>query len=269
MPSRQVTQIAAQMYTLRDHCETPAGIAESCRKLKDIGYTAIQASASGFSTISATELKAILDDLDMQCVATHRSMEQLGDAPASVAYHEELGCKYAAIGGWGWSGDETQAQWEAFIDEFSTLAKAYEGSSVKLGYHNHSHEFAPFGLADHPDLISPEACPMTVLERELGPAAFFEIDTYWVAHGGGDPAAWLRRLSGRVPSIHLKDMTIDAKREHKMCEVGAGNLNWPEILKAAKEAGVEYYIVERDAGDLDPFESLAISLRNLKSWGLS
>ena len=90
-----------------------------------------------------------------------------------------------------------------------------------------------------------------------------------MAHGGADPAAWLRRLSGRVPSIHVKDMTINAKREHKMCEVGAGNLNWPEILKAAKEAGVEHYIVERDAGDLDPFESLAISLRNLKSWGLS
>lgn len=264
-----MTQIAAQMYTLRDHCETPEAIAASCRKLKDIGYGAIQASASGFSTIAADELKQILDDVGLACVATHRDLKQLEDVDASVNYHETIGCAYAAIGGWGWEGNETAAQWEAFADEFSALAKKYEGTSVKLGYHNHSHELAPFGLADAPDQIDPAKTPLAVLAEKLGPAAYFEIDTYWIAHGGGDPAACLRQLAGRVPSIHLKDMTITPGREQKMCEVGAGNLNWPAILDAAKEAGVKYYIVERDAGDLDPFESLAISLRNLKKWGLS
>lgn len=262
------TQLAAQMYTLRDHCQTPADIARTCAKVKEIGYDAIQASAAGFNTIEASELKKILDDLGMVCCATHRSLDQLQDAEASIAYHEELGCAYTALGGWGWSGDETQAQWEAFIDEFSALAEKYEGSSVKVGYHNHSHEFAPFGLKDAPEQISPEATPYTTLEKRLGPAAFFEVDTYWVAHGGADPAAWIRRLSGRLPAIHLKDMTVTPGREHKMCEVGAGNLNWPAILDAAKSAGVEWYIVERDDGDLDPFDSLKVSLENLRSWGL-
>ncbi|MEE9403740.1 MAG: sugar phosphate isomerase/epimerase [Algisphaera sp.] len=269
MPTSTSPQVAVQMYTLRDQCETPSEIADTCKKLQAMGYTSIQASAAGFGTIAADELKKILDDLGMTCCATHRSLEQLEDAAASIAFHETLGCRYAAIGGWGWNGDETQDQWEAFVSDFSALAAKYEGSSVKIGYHNHSHEFAPFGLADHPEKISPNATPMTLLEKTLGPAAFFEIDTYWVAHGGGDPAAWLRRLSGRVPSIHLKDLTVNAKREHKMCEVGAGNLNWPEILKAAKEAGVQNYIVERDDGDLDPFESLKISLDNLRAWGLA
>ena len=43
------TQLAAQMYTLRDHCETPSDIAKTCAKLKEIGYEAIQASAAGRS----------------------------------------------------------------------------------------------------------------------------------------------------------------------------------------------------------------------------
>ncbi len=262
------TQIAAQMYTLRDRCQTPAEIAKSCARLKKIGYHAIQASAAGFNDIPAAELKKILDDLDMVCCATHRSLEQLEDAPASIAYHETLGCKYTAIGGWGWTGSETREQWVAFIDRFSQLAQQYEGSSVKLGYHNHSHEWAPFGLAEHPENINPQQTPITVLEEKLGPAAYFEIDTYWVAHAGAEPTAWLKRLAGRVPSIHVKDMTISAKREHKMCEIGAGNLNWSGILDAARAAGVEWYIVERDAGDLDPFDSLEISLRNLQSMGL-
>ena len=263
------TQIAAQMYTLRDHCQTPADIARSCAKLKDMGYSAIQGSAAGFNDIDARELKKILDDQGMVCCATHRSLEQLEDVQASIDYHETLGCQYTAIGGWGWSGDETKQQWIDFIDRFSNLAKQYEGSSVKIGYHNHSHEWAPFGLADAPEKIDPESAPITVLEEKLGPAAFFEIDTYWVAHGGGEPSAWLKRLAGRVPAIHVKDMTITAGREHKMCEVGAGNLNWPAILEAAKAADVKWYIVERDQGDLDPFQSLQISLENLRSWGLS
>jgi sugar phosphate isomerase/epimerase len=263
------TQIAAQMYTLRDHCQTPADIATSCKKIKDIGYDAIQASAAGFNDIPADELKKILDDLGMTCCATHRSLDQLKDAEASIVYHETLGCKYAAIGGWGWGGHESRQEWEAFIQEFSELATKYEGSSVKIGYHNHSHEWAPFGWADHPEKIDPEQTPITVLEQKLGPAAFFEIDTYWVAHAGAEPSAWLKRLAGRVPAIHVKDLTITGGREQKMCEVGAGNLNWPSILEAAKAADVQWYIVERDSGDLDPFESLKISLDNLRSWGMS
>lgn len=263
------TQLAAQMYTLRDHCKTPADIAKTCEKLKAMGFEAIQASAAGFSDIAADELKKILDDNGMVCAATHRSLEQLKDVQASIDYHETLGCKYAAIGGWGWQGGETESDWTQFISDFSDLAAKYEGSSMKIGYHNHSHEFAPFGWADAPEKISPEKTPYTMLEEKLGPAAFFEVDTYWVAHGGAEPSAWLKRLAGRVPAIHVKDMTINGKREHKMCEVGAGNLNWPGILAAAKEANVEWYIIERDAGDLDPFESLKISLANLKSWGMS
>jgi sugar phosphate isomerase/epimerase len=53
-----------------------------------------------------------------------------------------------------------------------------------------------------------------------------------------------------------------------MFEVGEGNLNWPEIIEACRHAGVEYYAVEQDTCCRDPFESLAISLRNLKAMGL-
>jgi sugar phosphate isomerase/epimerase len=62
-------------------------------------------------------------------------------------------------------------------------------------------------------------------------------------------------------------MAIQEKKQI-MAEVGEGNLNWPAILDACKTAGVEWYLVEQDVCQRDPFESLAISLRNMKSWGL-
>ena len=263
------TQIAAQMYTLRDHCKTPSDIAKSCEKLRGMGFGAIQGSAAGFNDISAKEFKAILDDTGMVCCATHKGLDALKDAQAQADYHAEIGCELTAIGGFGFGGASKQ-DWAGFVEEFNALAKQYAGTSLRLGYHNHSHEFAPFALEEgKPAEIDPMETPYGMLLQQGDDAVWMEVDTYWVAHGGADPAAWIRQFAGRVPAIHVKDMTISGKREHKMCEVGAGNLNWPAILEASNAAGVQWYIIERDSGDLDPFESLKISLENLKSWGLS
>ena len=62
-------------------------------------------------------------------------------------------------------------------------------------------------------------------------------------------------------------MAMDG-RTQLFAEVGEGNLNWPAILDACKEAGTEWYIVEQDTCQRDPFESLGISLRNLKEMGI-
>jgi sugar phosphate isomerase/epimerase len=96
-----------------------------------------------------------------------------------------------------------------------------------------------------------------------------ELDVYWIQAGGGDPADWIRRCAGRQPLLHLKDMTVGPGREPRMAEIGEGNLNWPAILAAAAESGVEWYLVEQDhCYGRDPFESLAISYRNLRGMGL-
>ena len=68
----------------------------------------------------------------------------------------------------------------------------------------------------------------------------------------------------RQPALlHLKDMAVHYPREQRMAEVGEGNLNWPAILDACRDAGVKWYVVEQDTCYRDPFESLAISFDNL------
>jgi len=258
-------QIGAQMFTLRDHCGTPSDIAKTCGKLKEMGFGAIQASAAGFNKIEAGELKKILDDNGMVCAATHKGLAELKEVSKVVDWHKEIGCKYTAVGGF-FNKEATKADWQAFVKEFSDLAVKLKAAGLHLGYHNHSHEFAPFET--DPAKLDPKDTPYELLASELGDAGWFELDTYWVAAGGAEPTQWLKRLAGRVPCIHVKDYTVTMEREVKMCEVGAGNLNWPGILEAAKAGGTEWYLIERDRGDLDPFESLKISLDNLKSWGI-
>ena len=64
-----------------------------------------------------------------------------------------------------------------------------------------------------------------------------EIDTYWIQHGGGDPAAWIEKVAGRIPCVHLKDMAMGADGQQLMAEVGEGNLNWAAIWGRAGRRG--------------------------------
>ena len=58
-------QIAAQLYTLREFLKTPEDIAISLKKVKKIGFDAVQ--VSGLGPIDAAELKKILDGEGLIC----------------------------------------------------------------------------------------------------------------------------------------------------------------------------------------------------------
>ena len=57
-------------------------------------------------------------------------------------------------------------------------------------------------------------------------------------------ASMIERLGRRASVIHLKDM---APGEHRAdAPVGAGIINWDDILAAGRAAGARWYIVEQD-----------------------
>ena len=261
--AEQTTQLAAQLYTLREHTKTPADIRRTLEKLSSDGWRAVQGSALG--PIETAELKKVLDGNGLAMAATHGSLKRFAEeAPAVIDEHRTLDCKYTAIGGYFPKPEDfTRDKWKQFAADFNAAASNFAGSGVSLGYHNHSHEWARV------DESAGGQRAIDVLMADLDRSVWWEFDTYWVAHAGGDPAAWIDRVKGRIPCVHLKDMRIKPGREQFMSEVGEGNLDWPGILAACKSAGVEWYIVEQDHCYRDPFESLKISLENLKGMGLS
>ena len=260
------TQLAVQLYTVRDHCKTESDFARTCGRLAQQGWRAVQVSAVGVEDPKV--VRRILDDHGLACCATHaRPGELLWEDPQKVIDDlQTLGCTYTAIGGFFPSeGEYTEGAWSGWIDRFNTAVPKFDGSGVRIGYHNHSHEFAKLGGQQAVD----SETAWDLLTTRLHADAWFEIDTYWVAHAGGCPAAWLRKLAGRVPVIHVKDLAITPQREPYMAEVGVGNLDWPGILDAAKAAGVEWFAVEQDVVYRDPFDSLETSLKNLRAMGLT
>ncbi|MFW6163314.1 MAG: sugar phosphate isomerase/epimerase family protein, partial [Planctomycetota bacterium] len=239
--------IAAQLYTVREFTKTPEAIAETIGKVADIGYEAVQLSALGDHDPAA--LRKVCDDHGITICATHSSYEAMRDDPQAVIdRHATYGCSYAGIG--GLPGEYRNAEgFATFAKEASEVARRLAEGGLKFVYHNHNFELERFG----------DRTGLQILYEDSDPEVFLsEIDTYWVQAGGGSPAAWLRWLEGRAPCVHLKDMTMQG-REQLMAEVGEGNLDWPAILEACKQAGTEWYIVEQDTCQRDPFESLAIS----------
>ena len=251
--------VGAQLYTVREFCKTLPDIAESLKKVADIGYTAIQ--ISGFGPADPKEVAKLVEDNDLTVASTHMGWPQfLHDLDNVIEIHKMWNCTHPAVGGlpreyFGVDG------LKKFLDELAPIAEKLAAEGMDFSYHNHNHELIRFGEKTWLAMLYEQADPRMLKA---------EIDTYWIQAGGGDPAAWIRICAGREPLLHLKDMTMAPPREQRFAEIGEGNLNWPAILEAAKESGVEWYLVEQDRSyDRDPFESLAISYRNLNALGLT
>ena len=246
--------IGAQLFTLRDSLRTPDEIRVTLKELAGLGYEAVPVSALG--PLDPAELRAICAGEGLQIVATHIRYDDICQSPQKVIdEHGIWGCTHVGIGSMPADFREDMAR---FATEASVAARPLIDAGLTFSYHNHSFEMGHF-----------DGKPgMQILAEESDPEVFsFEVDVYWIQHGGGNPAAWLRRLKDRMYIVHLKDMAMNGS-EQLFAEVGEGNLEWPEILQACREAEIEWYLVEQDACQREPMESLGISLKNLRAMSM-
>jgi sugar phosphate isomerase/epimerase len=251
--------VGAQLYTVREFTKDLPGIAASLKKVADMGYTAVQ--ISGFGPADPKEVAKLCEDNGLTVASTHMGWPQfLDDLDTMIETHKLWKCDHPAIG--GLPGEYYSLDGlKRFLDELAPIAERLAEEGMDFSYHNHNHELVKYGDKTWLAMLYEQA-PPDMLKAE--------IDTYWIQAGGGDPAAWVRMCAGREPLLHLKDFCMGPGREQRFAEIGEGNLNWPAILGAAQEGGVEWYLVEQDRSyERDPFESLAISYRNLKEMGLS
>jgi sugar phosphate isomerase/epimerase len=251
----KINQVAAQLYTVRDFCKTPADIATSLKKIRGIGYQAVQ--ISGLCPIAEVELVSMLKDHDLTCCATHEPGDEILNQPQRVVGHlKKLGCRITA---YPWPAGvkfDTLANVKAFAARLNDSGKALHDAGMVLCYHNHHIEFRRVGGRTVLEILFAETDPRYLQG---------EPDTYWVQHGGGDPVEWCERLKNRLPIIHLKDYIVTAENAPTFTEIGNGNLNWKRIIPAADAAGCQWFCVEQDTCPGDPFDSLKQSFDYIRA----
>ncbi len=250
--------VAAQLFTIRDYTKTAGDFAKSMKKIKEMGYNAVQISAIG--PIEDQQVKDIVEAEGLTICATHIGFDRLkDDLKGVIRQHRLWNCQYVGVGSMPVSYQKSKEGYVSFAREGSEIARKLADNGLRFIYHNHNFEFVKFdGLTG-----------LEILFSESDPQVFdFEIDTFWIQAGGANPVDWINKTKGRMKVIHFKDMGVSSASKPIMTEVGEGNLNWPAIIKACRESGVEWCVVEQDICQRNPFASLAISLENLKKLGI-
>ncbi len=246
-------KVGLQLYTLRDYLKTPEDIRKTLKKVSEIGYKIVQ--VSGMGKIEAEELKDILEENNLMGTSTHTSYQALTeDIDSIIKENKILGSGVTVCSGLPWDLHNEKG-YKKVAKELSHAGEILKKEGILLGYHNHGIEFEKYG----------NKLGIEILFEESNPEYLYaEIDTYWVQYGGGDPSYWCERLKDRLVLLHVKDMGIKDNKQI-MLPIGEGNLNWKEIFGAIEDSPCREILVEEDTCQIDPFESVKISLENLKS----
>ena len=245
--------IALQMYTLRE--DTDQDFAGTIRKVADIGYAAVE--LAGYGGLSVQEVAGLLADNHLKVAGSHISLDTI-EADVSKVIEENLALSNTHIVV-PYLGDDrrgTAADYEAVAASLNKYGETLRASGMTLCYHNHDFEFKP--LEDGrlgEDIILDGTDPIFVKA---------EVDSYWIMKAGHDPVAFIRKHSGRVPLLHLKDMDPEDK---SFAPIGTGLLPLDELIAAAGEIGTEYLIVEQDVCKGPALEAVTLSYNNLKAKG--
>lgn len=150
--------------------------------------------------------------------------------------------------------------WKRTAEFLNMRGESLRREGLNLSYHNHNLEFAPVGAGlTGWDILVAETDPKLVS---------FEVDVAWVAAGGIDPVAFLKRHAGRVRLLHVKDLLRSTQPNFRgamaSTEVGSGSVAWKEVLPVAYDAGVRHFYVEQEPPfRIDRFDAAARSFAYL------
>ena len=271
-------KVGVQLYSVRADMEQD--FYGTLKKVKEAGYDYVE--FAGYFGHTADEVKAMLDELSLTCCSVHQGPELfLEKGQEAVDFLKTIGAPYCAIPWYGIENYEN-GNFDSTIAMFEKVGKLLSDNGIKLTYHNHDFEFRTLDgefilekiYAALPDLIEGE------------------VDTCWVKYAGVDPVEFIRKYSGKMKTLHLKDFTcktlaagpvyalidengnelpVTSKEDNgfKFRPLGMGMQDFPAILEAASDADIEYVIVEQDqSDDMPALDAIKISRDYLRSLGL-
>lgn len=234
-------KIAVQLYSVRDCISNAEDFFKVLEEIKAMGYEGVE--FAGFHGVDAVSLKAKLDELGLVPVGAHMGIADYlpEKIEETVAYHKTLGTLYSGVGG---AAHDT-------VEECEYAAKALAYGAEKLGiptyYHNHTEEF-------------------TALENgKIGMEIFaehvkLEVDTYWSHCAGIDNYKYITENKDDICLLHVKDGL-----NRKPLSLGDGDCDVAAVVKAAKDAGIEWLVVENDDPVPNGIEDVKRSINYLKT----
>jgi sugar phosphate isomerase/epimerase len=221
-----------QLYSARNFFP----VNEVLRTIAEIGFTnvepfpALYADAATFKRsidaygLSARSGHVALHDVEGGIEDTYRMAELLEMELIVLPYIDGEDRPVEAAG------------WRMLSDRLASAADKLAAKGLKFAWHNHDFEFQP--LADG-------TIPLDLL---LGDGLLWEADVAWVARAGQKPEDWLKRYTGRIPAVHVKDLAPPGRSEDEKgwADVGTGIVPWVQLWPLAVECGAQIMVAEHD-----------------------
>jgi sugar phosphate isomerase/epimerase len=274
------TPIGLELYTVRN--QLAKDFDGTLKQVAGIGYKLVEMFSLGKRT--PAQVRQSLAAAGLTAPSGHTNAEELKRTNVDEMidkFHatgfEYMVCSFPAFRPGGEGKAKTPRELEAAIahdglgaddykwmaDLFNHTAEKCQKAGLQFAYHAHNVDLKPMGDSTAVDQL------LAWTDAKL---VGLELDCYWFERAGKNPVDYFKRYAGRVPLIHLKDMTDHpapttdlAKGADAFTEVGRGSIDWKSILRAAPAAGVKYGFVEQDKCAGPPIESAKISFDYLKN----
>jgi sugar phosphate isomerase/epimerase len=249
----KLSQVGAQLYTVRDHVLDPSGFSRTIERLKSIGYSAVELIPA--DKVKDQEIAKICSHAGMAVAAAHVHHSVLIAHPEAIVDKlQAIGAKLAVYAYPVEVDLSSRLEIEQLGNQLEQSAEVLHRAGLKLAYHNRAIEFSRV-----------DGEPVFNILRAAAPTLDFELDVYWTQYGGASPERCIRELRGKLAALHLKDYGFSLKdNQPVMAEVGTGNLDFSVLVPEAERAGCEWFIVEQDVTSGDPFDSLEHSFRYVR-----
>ena len=236
--------IGLQLWSLRSMSKDPGAM---LRLTRSMGITHVE--TAGLYGLTPQQFADSIRAAGLRVTSMHVGLDAFKKEPQKVIGDAKaLGATYVGTAWYPHQGAFTEADARKAIADFNAIGKTMKDAGLQFFYHNHGYEPVAYGDGTLLDLIIRETDPNLVK---------FEMDVLWTFLPNVDPGALIRKYPGRFKLMHIKDMKPGVARgsltgglpDSLQAVIGQGQVNWPEVMKAAKADGLEYYYLEDETTD--------------------
>lgn len=220
-------EVSLQLYSINE--ETKKDFRKSIEQVGKIGYKGVE--FAGYGGLSAEEMAVLLKENNLYSIGSHCGLQVLEETlEEELDYSKAIGSEYIICPG---ANVDTREEVDHLVQVLNAAAEKASKLNIKVGYHNHAHEFVKIDGTYALDLIAEKTNDNVILE----------LDVFWVAYAGIDPIEYIKKWGNKVELIHIKQ--IDENKAN--VDVADGVIDMKKVKEASEYA--KYFILEHEEFD--------------------
>ena len=233
--------IGLQLYSLR-HLFEKGDIPGTLALVRGWGFTDVE--AAGTYKLTPADFAAQVKKAGLRITSTGADFNALAkDVGPIIKDAQALGARQVMCAWIPHQGRFSRADVDKAVPVFMQAGRAMRDAGIRFLYHVHGYEFQQ----------GPDGTLFDALASQTEPGVVdFQMDVFWVVHGGGNPVALFAKYPKRFPSTHLKDMRKGTKineptgnaPDDTSVVLGEGIVDIAAVLRAANKAGATMHFIE-------------------------